>query len=123
MKVNTQNTKKLYHITHIDNFTSIINEGLKANNKGEIFIFDNIDCASHIAINQIFLFDNYALFEINPKGIDVELINDNVTEYTSKHQFIIYQNIILPKYLKFKNFHFVDIEKHKKWYNKNILKM
>ena len=44
----------------------------------------------------------YSLFEIDGKGVTGEIISDDVGELTAKHQRIIYQSVIEPKYIKFK---------------------
>ncbi len=100
-------TKKYYHITSIENMESILQNGIKANNEGHIFLFENksiqlngvintiADC---IAFNQIFI-DKYAMFEIKPAGLKSGLINDNVGEFSSKQQWILEQNLIEPKYI------------------------
>lgn len=104
---NQNNNLKYYHITEIELIDSILKEGLKANEDGEIFLFENksirvnnvvntvADC---IAMNQIFL-DEYVMFEIDSKGISLELINDNVGELSHKQQWIAIQPLIEPNYI------------------------
>ena len=107
---NSNTNKRYFHVTHINNVPSISKDGLKANERGEIYIFDEYRYSTTIAVNQCGYNDSYAVFEINPKGIDVELISDNVAESTAKSQFIIIQNHILPKYVKHINNIFVDLK-------------
>ena len=98
---------KYYHITDKKNLSTILKEGLKANEEGDIFIFENksivfnsvvntvADCIAH---NQIFL-DEYVMIEIAFEGITSEVINDNVAELSSALQWIVRQPLIEPKYL------------------------
>jgi|688.fasta_scaffold953186_1 hypothetical protein len=95
---------KYYHITKKNLAKSILIDGLRANEEGHIFLFENksiqdpktgvtntvADC---IAENQIYL-NEYAMLEIDDKGIDVELINDSVGEISSRCQWIAIQPII-----------------------------
>lgn len=105
--------RKYYHITDPKNIQSIRENGLKANEEGNIFLFENksigyptkegktaiVYLADHIAQNQIFL-KKYAMFEISSKGIEGELVNDNVAEIGSNLQWIAKQPIILPEYIR-----------------------
>ena len=113
---------KYYHITSIDNVSSILENGLLANANGEIFLFENVSIVTYgvannskgkrvfgkikryvadsIAINQVFL-EDYAMFEIDEKGINEALINDNVADCTSKFQWIAKQSVIKPQYIDF----------------------
>ena len=100
---------KYYHITAKENLPKILKEGLKANEEGEIFLFENksirvnsvvntvADCIAH---NQVFL-EQYVMFEIANEGITSELINDNVGELTSSLQWIAKQPLIELKHLEF----------------------
>ena len=100
---------KYYHITAKKNLSTILKEGLKANEEGEIFLFENksivansvvntvADCIAH---NQVFL-DEYVMLEIANEGITSELINDNVGEISSSVQWIAKQPLIEVKYLEF----------------------
>jgi hypothetical protein len=99
---------KYYHITSPENVENVLKNGLKANEQGEIFIFQYAkitmngvvnfadDC---IAYNQVFL-EKYARIEIDPEGISVPLINDNVAESTNECQWIVKQERINPEYLR-----------------------
>lgn len=80
-----KDSKILYHVTHPDNMLSIFAEGLKANENGEIFLFDNKEDALRIALNQVFLFDGYALFKIKLKDEEIEI--DNVAEIIRGKQY------------------------------------
>lgn len=105
--------KKYYHITHPKNIKSVLKDGLRANEEGKIFLFENksisypskgggtavVYVADHIAQNQIFL-EKYAMFEISSEGIDGDLINDNVAEMGSSFQWIVKQPIISPEYIE-----------------------
>jgi len=74
-----------YHVTNVLNHEKIMNEGIKPNESGEIFVMDNLDCSAMIAYNQLFLKD-FALYSLEWEE-DVE--EDKVAELTAKHQFII----------------------------------
>lgn len=98
--------KKLYHITAVENIDSILSEGLKVNEEGMIFLFENKSIlntitneyariADLIAYGQIFL-KKYAMFEIDAEGID-DLENDNVAELSAGNQWITRQNIPTTK--------------------------
>lgn len=106
--------KRLYHITAPKNVHSILRDGLRANKDGEIFLFEDkaiknkinntvIFVADHIALNQINQ-RKYAMLLIDCKGIDVELIPDNVGEVTAHLQWIAKQPIVKPDYIKFCGF-------------------
>lgn len=100
---------KFYHITNKENAKKIISKGLKSNEMGQIFLFENksiqfnnvintvADC---IAKNQIFI-DEYFMFEVDSKGFDTELINDNVGEMSAHYQWILNQSILKPNFVKF----------------------
>ncbi len=101
--------KKYYHISKNDHevTNSILTNGLRCNDDGHIFIFENIKFSfygventvcDHIASNQVFL-DEYSLFEINEKGIN-NINPDNVGEITAKFQWIVSQEYINPIYIK-----------------------
>jgi hypothetical protein len=101
---------KYYHITNTDKETiqSILKNGLRCNPEGEIFVFENKSIslnnvtntvADIIANNQIFL-DEYVMFEIDDKGFNTELVNDNVAEISSKQQWYIKQSFIDKKHIQ-----------------------
>ena len=99
---------KYYHITKLDKIQSILKNGLRCNSEGEIFVFENksiglntvtntiADC---IANNQIFL-NEYAMFEVDDKGFNTDLINDNVGEMSSNQQWFIKQSFIDKKHIQ-----------------------
>jgi hypothetical protein len=98
---------KYYHITALNNVQSILKNGLRCNSDGQIFVFENKSIrindvnntvADIIANNQIFL-DKYVMFEIDDKGFNTDLINDNVGELSSKRQWFVEQSVIDKKYL------------------------
>lgn len=87
---------KLYHITDTKNAYSIIHNGLKANENGDVFLFENksvmkitykdyIPVADVIAVEQLFL-DKYMMFEVDVRGL--ELSTDDVGELTASIQYI-----------------------------------
>ena len=98
---------KMYHITNMENLESILEEGIKCNADGEIFVFENksIHCngitnfiADMIARNQIFL-KEYIMIEIDENAFESELIPDDVAELCHKQQWYVKQEIIAPEFL------------------------
>lgn len=109
--------KYFYHVTSPENLGKILKEGLKANEYGEIFIFDEPNCAVAVAVNQLFLSD-YALLKIDSEGIKTELTKDNVAELTAKYQYIIKQPVISRKYIRLVDCYKVDLERYSEtWRN------
>lgn len=122
--------KYYYHLTSTKNLQSILNEGLRANEDGDIYLFINgtiynqygclIDkdkkeakigltkqtVADHICMNQIFKFDKCVMLKIDSRGIDGELVEDVVAEAPSylHKQWIAKQSVIQSKWLSFKYF-------------------
>lgn len=92
---------KYYHLTETENVESVLKEGLLANEEGEIFLFDRLDASMHIAAN-VFSNDKMAIMEINAQGIQSEITKDNVAEFFAEHLFIVKQDKIEPKYVRFK---------------------
>ncbi|MFR9557565.1 MAG: hypothetical protein SNJ35_08360 [Rikenellaceae bacterium] len=91
-----------YHLTPISNKESILKNGLLSNIDMQIFLFTNLSVASTIAVNQIFIFqkEKFVVFEIDPKGINTDILADNVAESTAMYQFYIHQKIIQPQFIK-----------------------
>lgn len=115
---------KYYHITAPKNIDSILENGLRANADGDIFLFENksiirpysifIDenrewkmdeskksialVADIIAMGQVFL-DEYAMFEVAREGIDSDMIPDNVAEESKNFQWIAKQPVISPQFI------------------------
>jgi hypothetical protein len=100
---------KYYHITNSDKKTikSILKNGLRCNSEGEIFVFENKSIifnnvinsvADLIANNQLFL-QEYVMFEIDDKGFNTELVNDNVGEISSKQQWYVQQPFVDKKHI------------------------
>ena len=99
-----------YHVTTVDNAKKIFKEGLKAND-GKIFMFLNksfthpVECvvcaADEIAKNQCFIQDEYAMLEIDSKGIEGEPIEDCVGEIASycHLQWYVNQAKIQPQFI------------------------
>lgn len=103
--------KLLYHITakNFENARSILKNGLKCNEEGQIFLFENKsiivngssveNCVSDcIAAGQLGV-KSYSMFEIDSKGLYSDLIPDEVGEFTAKLQWYILQEKIEPKYI------------------------
>lgn len=97
------NIKKVhyYHISSPSNIPLILEKGITANDEGQIFLLDTKESkiVSAVALSQCG-YQDYALFEVNSNGLSKKLVSDNVAEYTAKHQFILKQNLIGPKYIK-----------------------
>lgn len=115
---------KYYHITNTEKKTieSILKNGIQCNSEGEIFVFENRiigvnnvinTIADIIAENQIFL-NEYVMFEIDEKGFNEELINDNVGEFGSNLQWYIKQAVIDKKHIQFYGKFKTN---YKPWYN------
>lgn len=103
--------KTYYHITDPKNIDNILWEGLRANEDGEIFLFEDkgiinrltnqiISVADHIALNQVGL-SEYAMFAVDADGVEGELEPDNVGEASARCQWIARQSIIQPDYIEF----------------------
>ena len=108
--------KKLYHITSVDKIDSILENGLRANEYGDIYLFDNVSIrlddrtfyvADHIAKNQIFC-DTYAMFEVDVKGIHKPIKQDVCGELTTKQQYVVNQKVINKKHISI--FGIFDVE-------------
>lgn len=114
------------HITHRDNVDSIIENGIRCNEDGDIFIYRDCDVEHNfmpnkkpvmipiydlIAMGQVFLKD-FAIFNIEPEGFEVELIPDNVAEITASQQFILKQPVIKSDYISL--FSYGNIERSNK---------
>lgn len=109
--------ERFYHLTAQANVSLILKHGLKADaEEGMIFLFDNLECADSIAVNQCFMRE-YALFEVKKSGITSALIPDNVAEFTAKYQYYVKQEKIPPEHLHFVDNYTVDMDAlHKKLY-------
>ncbi len=99
---------RYYHITRPEHVESILKNGLKSDVQGNIFIFRHGMTAKNGVVNfvddciaeeQVF-FDKYARIEIDPAGINVELVRDNVGESSRNFQWIVKQPSIRPEYLR-----------------------
>lgn len=110
---------KYYHITDTKNSPDISFSGLKANTDGDIFIFTawevevngaSVLLCDLIARNQTG-HEEFLIVEINPKGIKVKLIDDNVGELTAKFQKIVKQPVIARSYCKVVGSRKIDFER------------
>jgi hypothetical protein len=80
---------KFYHVSGFENFPTILKEGIKSNDRNEIFVFDvGIDLKHEIpyATKNQLGFKDYSLFEIDGKGVTGKIMSDDVGELTAKHQ-------------------------------------
>ena len=117
--------KYYYHVTSKENLESILANGLKANEDGDIFLFiddtylnyfgsvveDNVqkigpkyvDVIDDICFNQVFLYDECVKLRINSKGLKGELIEDVIPEIPSRlhKQWIARQDVIEPKWITY----------------------
>ncbi|MFI8379600.1 hypothetical protein [Leeuwenhoekiella sp. NPDC079379] len=93
-------TKTYYHITSIDNTSSILKDGLKCNKvNGEIYLFDHIKQAKNIAVNQLGI-SEYSLLSISSEGFKSKLIQDDVADAGSNHQWLLNQDCISPEHIE-----------------------
>ncbi|MDQ1165892.1 hypothetical protein [Flavobacterium sp. SORGH_AS_0622] len=109
-KFTQKTTTTYYHISAIKNKESILANGL-ISDESEIFLCTSFDQLKMIAFNQLFL-NEYSIFEVSTEGLTGEIIQDNVAEVGSGFQYIVKQNKIESKYLKFVNdakFHYFDL--------------
>lgn len=91
---------KYYHITPtFDNWISIMENGLIANQEGYIYLLTNKEVAGYVALNQLGCYSNYFLLEINEEGLDVITEPDLVGEITAKYQVRIKQEVLHPKFI------------------------
>lgn len=103
-----QNQKVFYHITPVEDYKNIMEEGLKCNEFGQIFFMeftngfnksDLMDILCHVANNQVFT-GHFALIQINPKGINSSILPDHAGEATDRYQRYIEQDIIENKHVQ-----------------------
>lgn len=95
-----------YHISPIENKDSILSNGL-ISSSSEIFVCNEFNQLKGIASSQLFI-SEYSIFKISSSNITGEILNDNVGEFLSQHQFIIKQDIIESKYIS----HVEDVKWH-----------
>ncbi len=87
-----------YHICDTEVAEKIKNEGLKCDDEGYIFIFDNISVADSLNNNQLG-HSKFSIIQIESSGIFSEPISDNVAEFTASSQYICKQDKIEPHFL------------------------
>jgi len=104
-----------YHVTHVKNIPGIRKNGLMANKDGYIFVFTDQVGANTIAINQCFLFDEYAIFWIDSKGVTGKIIMDRVAEFSAPYHRIIIQDKISKKYIEFGGSIIINPDEPTKW--------
>lgn len=100
---------RFYHITNKENAKKIISEGLKANEDGQIFLFENksiqannvINCVSDCIAKRQLFFTEYIMFEVDSLGFETELIRDNVGELSAEYQWILNQSFVSPDYVSY----------------------
>jgi hypothetical protein len=90
--------KNYFHITPIEDKDDVLKNGLLSN-EGDIEVFDDISIANQIASNQMGLYE-YCLFRVDPRGFDAPPIPDEIAEFTARHQWIVQQKKIEPKFLR-----------------------
>lgn len=95
-----------YHISPIENKDSILSNGL-ISIFSEIFVCNEFNQLKRIASGQLGI-SEYSIFKISSSNITGEILNDNVGEFGSQHQFIIKQEIIESKYIS----HVEDVKWH-----------
>lgn len=87
---------KYLHLTPIDNAHLIREEGLMSE-EGNIFFCDTALVLAHIAINQVFC-DHFQVFGLAPDA-DLPLVQDEVGEMISQHQWIYECEHVEPELL------------------------
>lgn len=109
-------SEKLYHITPIENMSSIQEEGIRAGEDGYIYFITEKHIAGLVAKNQIFLEDSFSLFEINPEYLSNKLEADNVGEITAKWQCRVKQAAINKDGIRFDDNYFINHDEINKIY-------
>ena len=72
--------KKYWHVTMLENLLPIIENGLKVNEQGKIYLFKTFENARSIAFLQLCL-DEYVLFGIDSSCLDMSRLKpDNISE-------------------------------------------
>ena len=111
-----QNTsKRLYHISAPENIPTIMENGLKCDDDGFVYLFENKSIMNNktgvvnlvsdcIANGQVFL-DEYAMIEVSCNGIHEEIEPDNVGEFSAGCQWRVKQDVIPAKYLSVYGFY------------------
>jgi hypothetical protein len=99
---------KYYHVTSFKDYQSILKTGLHGSVPGEIYVMTDRIAAASIALNQCGYID-FALLEIDSKGITGKIKQDRVAEATRMYQKVIYQDLIESKYIKFKGMFKVNV--------------
>lgn len=101
--------KLLYHISEVENIDSILENGLRANEDGCVYLFENVSfnkltvnlktmkpeiiniaVADEIAKTQLFL-KEYAMFEVDVEGLKLKA--DNVAEQCAGYHYIYHGSI------------------------------
>jgi hypothetical protein len=107
-----------YHLSSPENVASIAKDGLRANQSGEIFLFEGMVLQTReiemlvsdsIAYNQVFL-ETYAVWEIKPEGIHGKIEPDAVGELTAQFQHVLHQARILPAFCQLIGTRTVDVK-------------
>ena len=91
--------REFYHLSPSENKKTIEQNGICVDEKGQIFVFSDMKVANTIARSQVFA-RKYVVFEIDPKGIEGEIEQDEVAEFSHVYQWIILQKKIAPEFLK-----------------------
>ena len=102
--------KKYYYISKVSDVPDIHENGIEADEDGDIFLFaidkgkirNILNIAGYITTNQLFL-DEYALFEIFESGITGEMIYYKISGRTEQYQKILKQKNISKEHIKFIN--------------------
>jgi len=86
---------KLYYVTSPDNLSVIPDEGIRAEADGYIRLFTDRKLALGIAVR--LCLRDYALYQVNPKGITVPV---EPPKAEAAYQILVRQGQIAPKYVK-----------------------
>jgi hypothetical protein len=105
----------LWHVTAPKNVATILTEGLRADEEGQIFAITHPALASAIARDQVFI-RTYALLRIDPAGISPGRIGpDLVAEYLRPWHRVVRQPVIEPRYLTVEGRHRVPARRPTPW--------
>jgi len=89
---------EFFHLTPAKRAAAIRRDGIKADSRGDIFVFTDMVVANEIAKSQVFA-KRYTVFEIDRQGVTGRFRRDNVAELAAANQRIIRQSRIEAKFL------------------------
>ena len=87
-----------YHLTAVANQEAILRDGIKADEEGFIYLFDDMLAANPIARGQVFV-KRYVVFSVDDAGLTDEPSKDVVGEFSQGMQWRIKQERIESRFL------------------------